>query len=65
MNRSPSHCHSRPTEGKLPSILMIMPCMRCRLGGADKRYARLFEMLVAQPGGQHKLQKTQGKNANE
>lgn len=40
---------------ELPTILMIMLCMRCRLGGAEKRYARVFEMLVAQPGAQHKL----------
>ncbi len=40
---------------KFPSILMIMLCMRCRLGGAEKRYARVFEMLVAQPGAQHRL----------
>jgi glycosyltransferase involved in cell wall biosynthesis len=39
----------------MPSVLMIMLCMRCRLGGAEKRYARIFEMLVAQPGSQHKL----------
>lgn len=32
-----------------------MLCMRCRLGGAEKRYARVFEMLVAQPGSRHKL----------
>jgi len=29
--------------------------MRCRLGGAEKRYARVFEMLVAHPGAPHKL----------
>jgi len=29
--------------------------MRCGLGGAEKRYARVFEMLVAQPGARHKL----------
>ena len=43
------------TQNTLPSILMIMLCMRCRLGGAEKRYARVFEMLVAQPGAQHRL----------
>jgi len=42
-------------QGRLPSVLMIMLCMRCGLGGAEKRYARLFEMLVAQPGARHKL----------
>ncbi len=44
------------TQGKtelMSSVLMIMLCMRCRLGGAEKRYARVFEMLVAQPGARH------------
>ena len=34
---------------------MIMLCMRCTLGGAEKRYARVFEMLVDQTDGQHRL----------
>ena len=29
--------------------------MRCTLGGAEKRYARVFEMLVDQTDGQHRL----------
>jgi glycosyltransferase involved in cell wall biosynthesis len=29
-----------------PRILMIMLCLRCTLGGAEKRYARVFESLV-------------------
>jgi glycosyltransferase involved in cell wall biosynthesis len=39
----------------MPTILMIMLCIRCALGGAEKRYARVFEMLVAQTGAQHRL----------
>lgn len=31
-----------------PSVLMIMLCTRCTLGGAEKRYARVFEHLVSQ-----------------
>jgi glycosyltransferase involved in cell wall biosynthesis len=35
---------------------MIMICLRCALGGAEKRYARVFELLVAQqPNCGHKL----------
>ena len=26
---------------------MVMVCLRCTLGGAEKRYARIFEVLVA------------------
>lgn len=40
---------------QFPSILMVMLCTRCALGGAEKRYARVFEMLVAQTDGQHRL----------
>lgn len=36
-------------------ILLIMICLRCTLGGAEKRYARVFEMLVAQGGPNHRL----------
>lgn len=36
-------------------ILLIMICLHCTLGGAEKRYARVFEMLVAQPGANHRL----------
>lgn len=39
----------------LPSVLMIMLCMRCTLGGAEKRYARAFKMLVDQTNGRHRL----------
>ena len=39
----------------MPSVLMIMLCMRCGLGGAEKRYGRVFEMLVAQSSAPHKL----------
>ncbi len=39
----------------MPTVLMVMICLRCTLGGAEKRYARLFERLVAQPDSQHKL----------
>lgn len=34
---------------------MVMLCMKCLLGGAEKRYARVFEMLMAQPGAEHRL----------
>lgn len=37
-------------------IIMLMLCHRCALGGAEKRYARVFEMLCADDDtGQHKL----------
>src|SRR5262245_50146614 len=39
----------------VPTVLMIMICLRCALGGAEKRYARVFEMLVATGGCSHKL----------
>lgn len=39
----------------VPKVLMIMICIRCALGGAEKRYARVFEMLVAERGCRHKL----------
>ena len=39
----------------LPTVLMVMLCLRCTLGGAEKRYARFFELLVAQAGGHHRL----------
>jgi len=42
-------------QDEFPLVLMIMLCMRCILGGAEKRYARVFKMLVAQPDAQHKL----------
>jgi glycosyltransferase involved in cell wall biosynthesis len=38
-----------------PSVLMIMLCRRCSLGGAEKRYARVFEMLVDETDGRHRL----------
>ncbi len=31
-----------------PSALIFMLCSRCVIGGAEKRYARVFEMLVEQ-----------------
>jgi len=40
---------------KFPVVLMIMLCTRCAMGGAEKRYARVFQMLVAQTSAQHKL----------
>ncbi len=43
------------TPENCPVVLMVMLCMRCSLGGAEKRYARVFKMLVAQPGARHKL----------
>lgn len=33
---------------KYPIVLMIMLCTRCNLGGAEKRYARVFEHLISQ-----------------
>ncbi len=38
-----------------PSVLLVMICLRCHLGGAEKRYARTFEMLVRRTAGRHKL----------
>jgi glycosyltransferase involved in cell wall biosynthesis len=38
-----------------PSVLMIMLCIRCTLGGAEKRYARVFEQLVAADSEAHYL----------
>lgn len=32
-----------------------MLCLRCTLGGAEKRYARVFEMLVERTEGKHQL----------
>lgn len=43
------------SETQFPSILMIMLCHRCTLGGAEKRYARVFEMLVDKTDAQHRL----------
>lgn len=34
---------------------MFMICYRCALGGAEKRYARVFEMLVSSNNAQHRL----------
>lgn len=42
-------------QDEFPPILMVMLCMRCGLGGAEKRYARVFEMLVSRPDARHKL----------
>jgi glycosyltransferase involved in cell wall biosynthesis len=40
---------------EFPTVLMIMVCMHCTLGGAEKQYARVFEMLVAQAQKRHRL----------
>jgi hypothetical protein len=34
---------------QLPPVMMIMVCMKCALGGAEKQYARVFEMLARIP----------------
>ncbi len=34
---------------------MVMICLHCHLGGAEKRYARVFDMLTRQTEGDHKL----------
>jgi glycosyltransferase involved in cell wall biosynthesis len=39
----------------MPTVLMVMICLRCALGGAEKRYARVFEMFVAHNGCDHRL----------
>lgn len=39
----------------LPSVMMIMLCNRCTLGGTEKSYARIFEMLVADGNTHHRL----------
>lgn len=38
-----------------PTIMMMMLCMGCTLGGGEKRYARVFQMLVDQTDQPHKL----------
>ncbi len=43
------------SQSNLPSVLMIMLCMRCRLGGAEKQCARMFEMLVMRPDTRYEL----------
>jgi glycosyltransferase involved in cell wall biosynthesis len=35
--------------------MLMMLCANCGIGGAEKRYARMFEMLVARYGSQHRL----------
>ncbi len=41
---------------EFPTILMIMLCRNCTLGGAEKRYARVFEALVQEnPKMPHRL----------
>ena len=42
-------------EEEFPSVLMVMLCMRCTMGGAEKQYARVFEMLAAMQAGKHHL----------
>lgn len=39
----------------LPPLMMIMICNQCALGGAEKRYARVFEQLAAQPHSAHHI----------
>ncbi len=34
---------------------MIMVCLHCSLGGAEKQYARVFQALASQPGNRHRL----------
>jgi len=43
------------SEEEFPSVLMVMLCMRCTMGGAEKQYARVFEMLAAMQAGKHYL----------
>jgi len=41
---------------QFPTVLMIMLCRSCTLGGAEKRYARVFEALVREdPSSSHRL----------
>lgn len=39
----------------LPPVMMIMVCLTCALGGAEKQYARVFEMLAVGKTSRHKL----------
>ena len=38
-----------------PTVMLMMLCMRCTLGGGEKRYGRVFEMLADQTDSSHKL----------
>lgn len=40
---------------EMPGILMVMLCMQCTMGGAEKQYARVFEMLSSAQTGEHHL----------
>lgn len=42
-------------NNKVPTVMMMMLCMRCTLGGGEKRYGRVFQMLIDQTARPHKL----------
>lgn len=42
-------------DQEFPDILMVMLCMHCTMGGAEKQYARVFEMLSSMQAGNHHL----------
>jgi glycosyltransferase involved in cell wall biosynthesis len=42
-------------DRELPDILMVMLCMHCTIGGAEKQYARVFELLSTMQAGKHHL----------
>ncbi len=39
----------------MPEILMVMLCMRCTIGGAEKQYSRVFEILSTVQENKHHL----------
>lgn len=43
------------SQNNFPTILLIMLCFDCGAGGAEKRYSRMFERLIADYGSRHRL----------
>ena len=51
-------CCPEPTgtpNQDMPEILMVMLCMRCTIGGAEKQYSRVFEILSKVQENKHHL----------
>lgn len=48
------------TQKPIPTVMMMMLCMRCTLGGGEKRYGRVFQMLITKTDQKHKLLITRG-----
>lgn len=47
-----SNLHPSGFTTEVPSIMIIMLCAQCTLGGAEKRYGRVFENLAEKSGGE-------------